>query len=103
MKGSFFKGKAINFKQLIGIILMILGVGLLVFAGYQKNRVSSARNDVDSFSKFFSKNPISEWGEKSIHAKLDSYDTQIMWCFIASGALIVIGGFITYRYRKKSR
>lgn len=92
--------KSLNIKQLIGVIAIVLGVALLVFASYQKHRVSAARGDVDNISRYFPKNPFTAYGEKSVHEKLDGYDKQILWCFIISGILIVGGGYVTYRFRK---
>ena len=81
--------------------MLALGIALLIFAFYQKHRVSAARGDVDSFSRFFSKNPISDWGESSLHKKLDKYDTQITWLFIGSGFLIISGSALCFYFRNK--
>ncbi len=93
--------KYVNYKQIAGLVAIVLGIALLIFAIYQKNRVSGARGDINNISKFFSKNPITEYGEGAVHKKLDEYDTQIMWCFVGSAILIIGGIGATFYYRKK--
>jgi len=102
MKKSFLSNKWLNLKQMIGILCIVVGIAALIYAIHSANRVSSAREDVDKFTGFFSKNPVTEFGKKSIGEKLDEYDAQIRILFIG-GLVFILGGAGTVFYFRKKK
>ena len=112
----------LNFKQVIGLLAIVLGVALIVFVFYGKGKIlegkeeiASGKKSVKSTQQLFSWNPISKQvgqgltsgAEKKIAAgelTIEQYETLFMWCQYGGIALIVVGaGLIlfcrTYRRR----
>jgi hypothetical protein len=112
----------LNFKQIIGLLAIILGVALLIFVFYGKNKIEAGKEEIASGKKkvaktqqMFSFTPITKQvgqgltsgGEAQIAAgelTIEQYEKIFMWCEIGGIALIVVGaGLILFCRNKKHK
>lgn len=110
-----------NYKRISSIVVILIGIALLIFSAYIKNKladaegqISSAKSKVDTGEKLFSLNPVSkEIGEGltgSAREKIRDAEGQVayyyevaMWCQRGGIALIIIGAAVFIFSRKKGR
>ena len=92
-----------NYKQMIAIVVIIVGVVLLIFGFYGKYRMDEARQDIDTTTGFFPDNPVKETVSDRLHGKVDAYALPVTLCFVGGVILIIIGGAGVYFYRSKKQ
>jgi len=90
-----------NYKKIIGIIILVIGLALIGYGIHSKRRISAARKDIEKFTKPFSHNPFGKVIEKDIKGKAGQYDTQVMWLFISGAVLVIVGGVVIIFGRKR--
>lgn len=117
-----FVEDSLNFKQILGILAIVIGIALLIFVFYGKNQIeigkgeiSSAKQKVKQGNKLFSWNPISKQigeemtsgAQKKIAAgelTIEEYEKIFMWCQTGGIVLIVVGsGLILFCRTPKRR
>jgi hypothetical protein len=100
----------LNFKQVLGVLAIIIGIAMLIFVMYgrrqlddAKDQISSAKKKVSQSNDLFSLTPITKQfgqgmtsgAQKKIAAgerTVEQYETMFMWTQIGGIGLIVIGG-----------
>jgi len=91
-----FKSK----KKLTGLVLLLAGVVLFIFAKYEINRVGNAKAMVSRGTGMFSGNAAGAVGNYA-EGKLSAYDAPLMLCEIGGIVLVVLGAGMLYFGRKK--
>jgi hypothetical protein len=89
-----------NFKKLIGIVVFILGVILILFSMYAKNRVHAAKTAVHEATGPFAGNPISKTLGSAVDERAEQYNTPILLSLIG-GVLFSIAGVSMYLFFRK--
>ena len=82
-------------QKIAGIILVVIGIVVFLFAIYAKNRVSEAKHNVQKSSGMFSDNPINKQISGAIEQKISSYDSPLMWAMVG-GIVVTLLGVGTY-------
>jgi hypothetical protein len=88
-------------KKIAGLVVLLLGVVLFIFAMYEKGRVNNAKGSISRGSSMFSGNAVGNAVGGVLEGEAGKYDTPIMLCEIGGIILIVLGGGILYFGRKK--
>jgi hypothetical protein len=109
----------LNFKRLLGILPMIIGIGLIIFSQYLNYRLDNARGQIDDAKKkvsagssLFSLNPVAQEigkeitgsAEKKIssaEATVKYYETVADWSQKGGVGLIILGVVAVIFGRKK--
>ncbi len=98
-----------NIKRIIGLICIVVGIGLLFYAGYGKERMASARQEISDTKVdqgLIPDNPITDPIKENIeqgikakyYRKVDSYEPLIQlltiggWILIGGGVILLIFG-----------
>ena len=89
-----------NVKQLAGIVAIVVGVALIGFSVYAKNKVHHAKEGMDQISGFFPKDQVGSVVEHKMHSKLSQYDMMIRWSMIGGVVLGIVGVYVVVRCRK---
>jgi ascorbate-specific PTS system EIIC-type component UlaA len=90
-----------NFKQIIGLILIIIGAIVLIYALYARSRVSEVKKEIGKSSGLFSDNPVNKQIGQALEKKVGSYDMPIMVGMIGGIVLVIIGvGTMVYCRRR---
>jgi membrane protein DedA with SNARE-associated domain len=92
-----------NKKQIISIIVAILGVVLIIFAIHSQSRVDSAESNFNAVTAPFSSTPAGGMVRRSGESKIEGYNREIRWLMIAGVVIVVAGGIYWYTTRKKKR
>jgi uncharacterized membrane protein HdeD (DUF308 family) len=94
-----------NVKKAIGLLILIVGIILVIFAVYNKARVAAAKEKIATGKQmsesFFPKNPASEVVGGKMQAMASQYDEPLKWILIGGVVLIVIGGGMLIFGRKR--
>ncbi len=88
-------------KKIVGLILLVIGVIVLIYALYARNRVDEIKGEVNRGTSMFGNNPVNRGISSAMDAKLGSYNAPILIGTIGGIALIVIGGGMILLNRKK--
>ena len=88
-------------KKVIGVVALLAGVVLFIFAKYEQNRVGSAKETVGRGTSMFSGNAAGSAVTGVINNELSQYDTPLKLCEIGGLILIVLGAGVIYFARKK--
>ena len=97
-----------NYKRILGILLILAGIGLYFYCQHGRERMISAHQQIDDAHSLIPSNPVTDPIEEGIkqdlHRRVDKYKEPIRLCFVGSGILI-IGGFffIIFGKSKKTR
>lgn len=98
-----------NYKQILGLISIILGIILLVCGFYIEERMQEAREEIDKATKKSSgllpQNPVEGMIKKMVKGKLlkkvDKYKRPARLCFVGGFILIFVGGVIIFLGRNR--
>ena len=90
-----------NWKQIVGIVVIIGGIVLLGYGFYGRSEMAKARGDIDSATGLIPANPITGIVKKELHGKVDQYKVPVALCFIGGAVLIVGGGVLLVFCRNK--
>jgi hypothetical protein len=111
----------LNFKQVIGLLAIVLGIALIIFVIYGKRQlnegkeqIASGKKKVNQTQQIFSFTPLTKQvgqgltggAEKKIAAgelTIDQYETMFMWCQLGGVALIVLGACLVLFCRNPHR
>ena len=89
-----------NYKQVISLIILFIGLGGVAYAVHSGNKLTTARGRVRRASVLLP-GPSSKVFSGIAHRKMTQYDSQITWLWIGSVALIAIGSSGLYIFRTK--
>jgi len=90
-----------NKKQIIGIVVLIIGIVLLSYGFYGKSRMDDARGDINSGMSLIPDNLAKDIAKSELHKKVDEYILPVTALFVGGILCIIIGGSVTYHYRGK--
>ncbi len=88
-------------KKVIGLVVLLAGVVLFIFAKYEQNRVGNAKGTFGRGSSMFSGNAVGSSVNGYVQGQLSQYDTQLKLCEIGGIILMVLGAGVLYFARKK--
>ncbi len=88
-------------KKLAGLVVLLAGVVLFIFAKYEQHRVGNAKSSVSRGTSMFSGNAVGSAVGGVVEGKLSEYDTPLKLCEIGGLVLIVLGAGVLYFARKK--
>lgn len=89
-----------NVKQVSGILAVIVGVALIGFSVYAKNKILHAKEGIDQISGFFPKSEAGSAVEHSVHSKIGRYEILVRWSMIGGVVLAAAGAYFVVRFRK---
>lgn len=93
-----------NYKHYVGIIVLIVGVALFLFAQNTAARIAEAKEGIQTATSPLSSNPIGRAIGKSIESKASAYDDTVKMLKIGGIAFIVIGaGLVVFGFFHKKR
>ena len=98
------KLKYINLRQLLGIIVFVLGLFLSLCALYGYNQIAQAKSEFGSASRFFGQtsNPAIKMFGGAVHDKITSYYLPVTIALIV-GVLLIFGGVYMVKHFRKRR
>ncbi len=88
-------------KKIIGLVVLLAGVVLFIFAKYEQHRVGNAKSSFSRGTSMFSGNAVGSAAGGVIEGNLSQYDTSLKLCEIGGIVLVVLGAGILYFSRKK--
>ena len=93
-----------NRKQVIGIVVALVGVFLIGYAINSMQEVAEAKGTIDKVQHYISRsttwNSIVEFFGGKAHHKASEYDVPLLIMLISGIVLTVAGAFAAYRFRK---
>ena len=92
-----FKSK----KKLTGIILLIAGVVLFLFANYEQGRVSRTKGMINTGSSMVSGNAAGRMAGEMMQGEASQYDTPLKLLKIGGIVLVILGAGVLFFGRKK--
>ncbi len=90
-----------NSKQIIGLILIVLGVVAILFASYARIRVNEVRDSISHENSIIPDNPIGKTIDKSLQSQVSKYDTKILLGFVGGSIVVVVGAGMMICCRRK--
>jgi uncharacterized membrane protein len=90
-------------KRIAGIVVLIIGIVLVIFAVYNQNRVTQAKSTINEGSGYFGNSEGGSMAKGFLEGKAGQYDTTLKICLYAGVALVIIGGAVTLFSKKRSR
>jgi hypothetical protein len=95
----------VSVKRIIGIIILIIGVIVILFANYEKGRIAKAEGNIKKGTSLFSGHSAGSEAGRSVGGamenKVASYSTPVMILKIGGIVLVVIGVCMALFCRKK--
>jgi hypothetical protein len=95
----------VNIKRIIGIIILIVGIIVILFANYEKGRIAKAQGNIQKGTSLFSGHSVGDQVGQAVggamESKVSSYSTPVMILMIGGIVLIVIGAGMALFCRKK--
>lgn len=98
------KMKYINLRQLLGLIVFVLGLIFFFAALYGYGQIAHAENQYGSASRFFghTSNPAIKVFGGAVHDKISSYYLPVTIALIV-GILLIAGGVYVFRRFKRRK
>jgi hypothetical protein len=94
-----------NTKRIIGIIILIIGVIVIIYANHLKGRLAEAQGNIQKGTSLFSGNSVSGQVGKAVggalEGKVSSYNTPVMLLMIGGIVIAIIGAGMVLFCRKK--
>ena len=87
----------------IGIMLLVvLGVGLVIFGLHARGRLNLAQSELNSVPSIFTSNPIGGSMRRSAQNEINEYSQEAKSVFIIGAAVIAVGcaGFFIHKNHK---
>lgn len=92
-----------NKKRITGIVILVIGIALIIFACYERHRVANAKSTIHSGTGFLPENAVSKMVGGSLEKKASSYDAPLMGILIAGIILLIVGVWVLIlSYRRRS-
>jgi hypothetical protein len=88
-------------KKIIGVVALLAGVVLFIFAKYEQHRVGDAKGAFGRGTSMFSGNAVGNSVGGYVEGRLSQYDTPLKLCEIGGLILIVLGAGVLYFACKK--
>ena len=91
-----------NYKRLGGLVAVLVGISLIIFARHQQNRVAKAKGTIHEIGDLFENNPVKDVLSGEAQKKASRYDTRLKWILGGGIALVVIGTAVVIFYRRRT-
>jgi LPXTG-motif cell wall-anchored protein len=88
-------------KQIISLVVSLLGVILIIYALHSMGRISHAKSEVSSVSRRISGSTIGRMVGGEMQNRASQYDTEVRILLIGGIILAAAGGYFAYRFRKR--
>jgi hypothetical protein len=88
-------------KKVAGLVVLLAGVVLFIFAKYEQHRVGDAKSMVGKGTSLFSGSAVGNTVGGVLEGKVSQYDTPLKVCEIGGIILVILGAGIFYFSRKK--
>jgi hypothetical protein len=92
-----------NFKQIIGLILVIAGVVGLFYAFDAMDQINTAKDNIKTMTKPFEYHPAGKMASDLLQGHAGQHDTRVMALRIGSIALVIIGAVLMIFCGKKRK
>lgn len=92
-----------NGKRITGLIVFLIGIVLIIFAVYNKNRVAEAKSDINKGTSFFGNNAAGNTVTGVLEGKASQYDTPLKICLYGGIVLVIIGGAVMLFCKSRRR
>ncbi|OGN64806.1 MAG: hypothetical protein A3E80_04915 [Chlamydiae bacterium RIFCSPHIGHO2_12_FULL_49_9] len=89
-----------NFKQVIGLAIICVGISFIGYGIYARSHVSAARKEIHKMAK--SKNRILKTVGQEIEERIGAYGKTSNWCFFVGVISLIAGAGVVY-YTRGSR
>ena len=80
-----------NGKQIIGLLILLVGIGLLLYGYYGKGQIQAARGDLERKTRILPESPVKDIVKGELKSKVERYREPIRLLFIGGWVLIVAG------------
>ena len=90
-----------NFKKVTGFAVFVIGLVLICFALYAKNKIAGAKNTMDKMTSHVSDQPAGKMFGGMMDAKAEEYNVMVNWFLFGGIAFAVVGGSILVVCRKQ--
>lgn len=90
-----------NKKKIIGLVLLVIGIGLLIYGIYGASEMSKARGDIDEATSYIPKNRAKGYVSRGLHGEVDKYRTPVTILFVAGAVFTIAGVVVMVKTRKK--
>jgi hypothetical protein len=88
-------------KRIAGIVILIAGIAMFLFALNAKHRIAAAKGEAGQMTSYLPDNTAGNFVGNTIRGETTKYDSIVQLLYIGGIVLIVIGGAITIFTRKK--
>jgi hypothetical protein len=87
-------------KKMIGLVILIIGAVIFIFSLIAKNKIANAKGEAGTLTGFLPKNTMGNYVGGEIKGATEQYDALVEFLFIGGIILVVVGGGMTFMYRK---
>ncbi len=88
-------------KRMAGIVVLILGIAMIIYAVHSMNRIAEAKGTANAITSPFSGNPVGKIVHEAAEQETSKYDTTVMVLLISGIVLTVAGCGIALLCPKK--
>lgn len=89
-------------KQIIGLLVLILGIVVIIYAVHSMNRIKAAKGEVSTASSMFGGSTAGKAAGGALMGEASKYDTTVMLLLVGGIVLVIVGG-ATFVLGKKRR
>lgn len=89
-------------KKIVGLVALVIGLVLLGYGIYGTHRMSEARGDIESKTRYVPGEAVRGAVRGEFYAEVDKYKTPVALCYIGA-ALFIIGGGVILFYKGKKK
>lgn len=90
-----------NYKQIIGIVVGVIGIALIIFSIDSMKMISNLKGDVGMMQKPMSGNPIGRMAGEGMEKQVSQYDMLVKGALASGILLVIVGSGLIYFYRKR--
>ncbi len=88
-------------KKVIGLFLLIAGIIIIFYAGYQRSRIGHARAENNQTTSMFQGNAAGGVYHGVVEGEISQYDRPVMMLMISGVVVAIIGGALVFFNRRK--
>jgi hypothetical protein len=101
-----FKIGSFNQKQIIALIAIGLGIGLMIFASHGLHEAHKASSSIDKFRSFFTNatgiwNPVVKFFGGEAHEEASKYNTTLTILMVIGISMVIAGIWGFFYYKKE--
>ncbi|NGX38099.1 MAG: hypothetical protein K1000chlam2_01270 [Chlamydiae bacterium] len=92
-----------NGKQIIGLVILLAGIGLILYGNYGKEQIREARGDIERKTRIIPDSPVKDVIKGELHSKVDRYREPVKLLFTGGMVLVAVGCVVLFFGRKRKR